>query len=394
MQKTPQVPSRERAWARRSLWVLAVLAALALADYLLDNHWSPKLQTLNEIVPFSDIPVPSSAYVDDVVGKWMTEMTLKEKCDLLRGSVDTKGYTGFVPGIARLGIPSLRMNDGPQGFRGPKKTSTAWPCKCSFFSPELSLTTFQGGLSMATTFWPELVFLVARANGEEFLKKGSNVFLGPGMNMARIARNGRTFEYLAGEDPLLGEVMAATYIKGIQSNVGLIATAKHYVNNEQETDRTRVSATVDDETEWNMYYRPFKASVDAGVESIMCSYNRVNGKQSCASDKIINKDLKGTMNFKGFVMSDWFALTGTVETAVAGTDMEMPIPLYYGDAMKKAVDSGTIAKELVDDKVKRVLTTMVRRNITEANKLDPTVNVTSVEHARLARHAASHSVVL
>jgi beta-glucosidase len=316
--------------------------------------------------------------MQDVVNNWMVELTLKEKCDLLRGSVDTHGYTGFVPGVDRLGIPSMRMNDGPQGFRGPKKTSTAWPC----------------GLAMAATFWPELVYQVAEANGKEFILKGSNVFLGPGMNLARIARNGRNFEYLCGEDPLLGEVMADSYVRGVQSNEGLIATAKHFINNDQETDRTRVNSIVDEETQWNMYYRPFAASVKAGVDSIMCSYNRVNGHQGCASQSTIQRDLEGRMGFQGFVMSDWFAVTGTVDTALAGTDVEMPIPLYYGDALKSAVETGRLPLQVVDDKVRRVLRTIVRRNVTSAAKFNPAVNVTNEVHSRLARFSAASSVVL
>jgi beta-glucosidase len=315
---------------------------------------------------------------DDVVANWMVALTLKEKCELLRGSVDTHGYTGFVPGVPRLGIPSLRMNDGPQGFRGPKKTSTAWPC----------------GLAMATTFWPELVYQVAEANGKEFIQKGSNVFLGPGMNLARIAGNGRNFEYLCGEDPLLGEVMADSYVRGIQSNDGLIATAKHFINNDQETDRTKVNSIVDEETQWNMYYRPFLASVKAGVDSIMCSYNRINGHQGCASQSTIQRDLEGNMGFQGFVMSDWFAVTGTVDTALAGTDVEMPIPLYYGEALKSAVENGKIPAQVVDDKVRRVLTTIVRRNVSTTEKFNPAVNVTNDVHSRLARFSAASSVVL
>jgi beta-glucosidase len=332
-----------------------------------------------------DTDIPSAvgeptreATLEDVVNNWMVELTLKEKCDLLRGSVDTHGYTGFVPGVARLGIPSLRMNDGPQGFRGPKKTSTAWPC----------------GLAMATTFWPELVYQVAEANGREFILKGSNVFLGPGMNLARISKNGRNFEYLCGEDPLVGEVMADSYVRGIQSNQGLIATAKHFINNDQETDRTKVNSIVDEETQWNMYYRPFMAAVKAGVDSIMCSYNRVNGHQGCASQSTIQRDLEGRMGFGGFVMSDWFAVTGTVDTALAGTDVEMPIPLYYGDALKTAVESGRLPLQVVDDKVRRVLSTIVRRNVSMAEKFNPAVNVTNAAHSRLARFSAASSVVL
>lgn len=363
-------------WIKRIAFVLTLLGAAVLLHQQNNKPALHQRKSSKEVPPA--IPAGQTPRVDDTVIRWMSELSLKEKCDLLRGSVDTHGYTGYVPGVPRLGIPSLRMNDGPQGFRGPKKTSTAWPC----------------GLAMATTFDPELVYKVAKANGAEFIKKGSNVLLGPGMNLARIVRNGRTFEYLCGEDPHLGEVMAAAYVTGVQANPGLIATAKHFVNNEQETDRTKVSAIVDEETEWNLYYRPFKASVEAGVESIMCSYNRVNGIQACANQETIKHDLEGRMGFTGFVMSDWFALTGTVDSAIAGTDVEMPIPLFYGDALKTAVETGKVPQSVVDEKVERLLTVIVRRNLTEVESPDSSLNVTSVEHSRLAREAAANSVVL
>jgi hypothetical protein len=122
----------------RAALVMTVLALLGLIDYLVGNSMGPQyvpeeLYSPSLLEAEADTEVNPS-HVNEVVGKWMKELTLKEKCDLLRGSVDTKGYTGFVPGVERLGIPSLRMNDGPQGFRGPRKTSTAWPCKfCSNF---------------------------------------------------------------------------------------------------------------------------------------------------------------------------------------------------------------------------------------------------------------------
>jgi beta-glucosidase len=363
-----------------SLHIRPVLVGLFCTFLVIVAAWLQLADetSIREVDSTPPLAQPEEQAVQDIVNNWMVELTLKEKCDLLRGSVDTHGYTGFVPGVQRLGIPSLRMNDGPQGFRGPKKTSTAWPC----------------GLAMATTFWPELVYQVAEANGKEFILKGSNVFLGPGMNLARNAGNGRNFEYLCGEDPLLGEVMADSYVRGIQSNEGLIATAKHFINNDQETDRTKVNSIVDDETQWNMYYRPFAAAVRAGVDSIMCSYNRVNGHQGCASQSTIQRDLEGRMGFQGFVMSDWFAVTGTVDTALAGTDVEMPIPLYYGDALKTAVESGRIPVQVVDDKVRRVLSTMVRRNVSSAERFNPAVNVTNEVHSRLARFSAASSVVM
>lgn len=311
---------------------------------------------------------------------WLKELTLEEKCNLLRGSLDPHGYTGYVPGVPRLGIPSLRFNDGPQGFRGPKKTSTAWPC----------------GLAMAATFWPELVEKVALATGVEFIQKGANIFLGPGMNIARIPQNGRNFEYLCGEDPFLGEAMASSFVEGLQSNPGLIATAKHYVNNEQETNRQEISAIVDPETEWNLYYRPFLASVRANIGAVMCSYNKINNDPGCSNLQTLTKDLKGTMKFNGFVMSDWFATRDTINSAIGGLDVEMPIPIFYGDALRIAVESKQISESIVNEKVSRVLKTILKFNLTEPHSEDfnPKKNVSNAVHNQLARFSASNGIIL
>merc|ERR1740117_2175090 len=122
------------------------------------------------------------------------------------------------------------------------------------------------------------------------------------MNVARVPRNGRNFEYRSGEDPFLGAAMVGPAIQGIQS-AGVVANAKHWVQNNQETDRgpvAGVDAVVDERTQWEIYYPPFEAAVKAGVGSVMCSYNKVNGKPACGSEAVLMQDLKGRMGFKGW----------------------------------------------------------------------------------------------
>lgn len=140
--------------------------------------------------------------------------------------------------------------------------------------------------------------------GEEFFAKGAAVQLGPGMNVARVPYGGRNFEYISGEDPIVGRELVGEAVKGIQS-AGVMATAKHFADNSQETNRYSVSENLDERTQYEMYYPPFQAAVDAGVGAVMCSYNKINHIWSCENHETLTTDLRDRLGFKGFVMSDW-----------------------------------------------------------------------------------------
>jgi beta-glucosidase len=196
----------------------------------------------------------------------LKQMTLEEKITLLHGPptgpcCQCKGnascaYVGNVAAIPRLKIPPITMNDGPQGFRDNNQpgSTTAWP----------------SGLTMAASWDVDALLKWGVGMGKEFYNKGSNVQLGPGLCLARVPRNGRNFEYLSGEDPMLGYILSQPAIKGIQSE-GVIANAKHYIMNDQETNRGSVSENVDERTRYQMYLPPFAGALDADVGSIMCS---------------------------------------------------------------------------------------------------------------------------
>lgn len=190
------------------------------------------------------------------------------------------------------------MNDGPQGFRSfiHPGTSTQWPC----------------ALNIASSWDRERASVFGTSMAEEFRGKGANVQLGPGMNIARAPLNGRNFEYVSGEDPFLGAAMVEPIVKGIQSQ-GVMANAKHFVDNNQETNRRTVSASVPERAQWEIYYPPFQAAVDAGVLSVMCSYNKINGTYACENKKTLD-DLKLRMGFNGWVIGgDKKALSRIVE---------------------------------------------------------------------------------
>ena len=125
--------------------------------------------------------------------------------------------------------------------------------------------------------------------------------------MHRVARNGRNAEYLSGEEGHLGAILTKQYVEGVQS-VGLAACAKHFALNHQETDRMTTSPYASDRTMFEVYYPPFAAAVDAGVASFMCAYNKINGTQACGNARVLNQHLRGVLGFRGWVMSDWWAL--------------------------------------------------------------------------------------
>ncbi|CAE7748857.1 bglB [Symbiodinium sp. CCMP2456] len=223
-------------------------------------------------------------------------------------------YMGNLPPIPRLGVPPLKLHDAGNGFRnmpgpqGKAGSTVMWPCS----------------LALGASWDVKLVQEVAAEIGREYRGKGSNLILGPSVQVQRVARNGRNFEYMSGEDPYLGAKLSAAYVKGVQGQ-GVMACLKHFAFNEQETNRMTESSVVDERTAWELYYPPFEAGIAAGAGSVMCSYNRVNGTYACANEELLTRDLKQKMGFKGFVMTDWWALHDPAEMSVVrGLDMEMP----------------------------------------------------------------------
>jgi len=276
-------------------------------------------------------------------------MTLEEKLVMLHGPMSgpccscntsaTCAYVGNVLANTRLDIPPLTMNDGPQGFRDnvhPGST-TSWP----------------SGLTMAASWDVEAMMEWGTGMGKEFFAKGANVQLGPGLCLARVPRNGRNFEYLSGEDPFLGYTLVQPVITGIQSQK-VVANAKHYVMNNEETNRGSISAEVDERTRFEMYYPAFAGAVEADVGSIMCSYNKINGVYSCENPDTLAKDLKTTIGFKGFVMSDWGATHST--SIMEGLDIEMPTAKFMNpDDIKAKIANGTATEAAVTESVTRIL---------------------------------------
>ena len=327
------------------------------------------------ILPFLFISSKCSGLQDpSPVPDLVSNMTDIEKFTMLGGAFGL--YVGNIKGVPRLNIPDILMADGPQGFRASLflGSSTQWPCT----------------LNIASSWDRDFALQFGSAMGQEFRDKGANVQLGPGICIARVPRNGRNFEYISGEDPYLGSALVKPIIEGIQSQ-GVMANAKHWVNNNQEINRNSVSVKVSERAQWEIYYPPFQAAVDAGVLSFMCSYNKIDGTWACENKKILD-DLKYRIGFDGWVMSDWGA-THSLEKAVnAGLDQEMGRAEYWKpNLLAQAVEQGTISMDIIDDKVTRMLTSMYKIGLLE-NKFQYGKiwnNVTSDAHNKLARKLCS-----
>lgn len=345
----------------------------------------------------------------------VAQMTLAEKVRLCSGDGNTSTYVGTVKGIPRLDIPDLRMNDGPEGFRAQKPylgTSTQWP----------------SGLTVARAWDRQLMGRWGGALGAEFAGKGADVLFGPGANVARIANGGRSFEYVSGEDPYLGHQLIQPLVASIQQQ-GVIANVKHFLHNDQEGkrdasapfpgnrgDRHSTSAVLDERTRMEIYFPPFEGAVQAGVLSVMCANNLANvsgnvsgdgaSEYACMNGMLINRLLKGSAGFQGFVCSDYDGTRATVDAALGGLDIALPgpgkpfghtqHPDYFGTMLMAAVAAGEVPESTVTDKAVRVVYAMAASGQLDrpARKGWLGANVTSAAHYALARELAAAGSVL
>ena len=282
---------------------------------------------------------------DARVDKLIAAMTLTEKFTLLSGqaeaaSPDKQFQAGYLAGIPRLGIPSLKLTDGPPGVI-TKQDSTG-------------MTATMG---VAATFDADTAKANGKVIGADGRALGQDVMLEPFVNIDRDTSFSRGFNTF-GEDPVLTSAMGAATITGIQSQ-GVMAQAKHYIAYDGGNN-----VDVDQQTLHEIYLAPFAAAVDANVSSIMCSYNVVNGQQACGNSSTLTGILRNELGFDGFVTSDWGANHSTTYLN-DGLDMEMPggggptgtgIPSYFDiGSLTQAVHNGTIQVSRVNEAVGRIL---------------------------------------
>ena len=308
----------------------------------------------------------------------VARMTLDEKIKELHGIHDATGYR-MVPGIPRLGIPDFHMTNGPAGV-GPGGAS-----------PQPPATALPAPIALAATWDPELAHAYGKLEGEESRSLGSQLFESPDINIARVPQGGRVFESF-GEDPYLDSRIAVAAIEGVQST-GIMANVKHFLANNQESDRKSIDEEIGERALREIYLPAFEASIkEAHSASLMCAYPKVNGTFDCENAPFLKGILKHEWDFDGFVLSDWGATHSTVPSALNGLDLEMPTGIYFGDALRKAVDAGQVPVAALDEMLVRRFAKMIEYGDFNAQpKLQP---IPAFEHGAIARKIASQSIVL
>ena len=302
----------------------------------------------------------------------VAQMTLEEKCDYIGGSKD--GF--YIRPIERLGIPLIRMADGPQGVRNNTKS-----------------TLFACGVAAAASWNEDVVYEMGVALGQDSRARGVHILLGPGVNIYRSPLCGRNFEYM-GEDPILAGNTAAQYIKGVQSQ-GVMATVKHFVLNNQEFNRHHVSSDADERTMYEIYFPAFKAAVDAGVASVMSSYNLVNNVHAAENKWLLTDVLRNEWGFQGFVMSDWTSTYSTLGCVRSGLDLEMPQGFCMNyETIKPLIETGVIREKDIDTKVENILSNMIAYGFLDRPQLDTTIKEDNPYSREVAYKLSCESAVL
>ncbi|KAF2014319.1 glycoside hydrolase family 3 protein [Aaosphaeria arxii CBS 175.79] len=369
-------------------------------------------------------PTVDWAHGQQRADEFIKKLHISEKTYLVTGAASFPGMgcIGVIAPIPRLNFTGICLQDGPTGLNRNDLISV-----------------FPSGITVGATWDRQLMYERGSALGQEFRGKGANVFLGyhphsPGP-LGRHPLGGRNWEGFS-PDPYLSGVAMAKTIEGVQEQ-GVQANAKHYIGNEQETQRSATvidgvtvnaySSNIDDRTMHELYLWPFANAIRAGVASVMCSYNRVNGTHSCENSHTVDGLLKKELGFQGFVVSDWSATRSLAKAVLAGQDMNMPGPAdldgfrtgktLWGINLEAAVRNGTVPESRLDDMVRRILSpyfalgqdkgyptvdpTSALAMAAQYNRQVPLANVGAVEardvrgtHAELIREMGAAGTVL
>jgi len=314
----------------------------------------------------------------DIIESLLKQMTRTEKVSLLAGT-----NMWYTVAVERLGIPSLKMTDGPNGARGAGSLTAG-----------VKTTCFPSGISLASTWNTDLLERVGQALADEAKMKGARVLLGPTVNIQRSPLGGRNFECFS-EDPFLSARLAVAYITGLQRE-GVGASVKHYVCNDEEFERTSISSEVRERVMREIYLQPFEAAVrEAGSWTIMASYNLVNGIAASESPYLLTKILREEWGFDGVVVSDWFeSVKSTAPSVNAGLDLEMPSPRFRGEKLLAAVERGEVTDETLETSVRRILLLLDKAGLFEHVEAGPEQAIDLPERRALVREAAAEGIVL
>ena len=322
---------------------------------------------------------PAAAQSPEKIQALVRRMTLEEKISLLHGARDPKelGQAGYWPGLPRLGIPPLRLADGPAGIN-VNQDATGMPAP----------------VGLAATFSVTAARLFGVVMGRDAKALRQDILLAPHINIVRdplFRRNHTTF----GEDPLLNAQLGAAEVAGIESQ-GVMAQVKHFAAYNGSDN-----VIIDERTLHEIYLPPFEAAVRAGAASVMCAYNRINGRSACENADLENGVLRGQWSFTGFVTSDWGAVRSPMALA-DGADLEMPGREiagraggpYFGSALKAAVESGAIPLSAIDQALRRILAQMDRFHLLDAQPPARPASIDIEADGKIVREIAEQGAVL
>ena len=300
------------------------------------------------------------------------KMTLDEKIAYIGGY-----ESWYVRAIDHLGLPAVRMADGPQGVRNNTKS-----------------TLYPSGIAAAATWDAELIHQMGVSLGKDARARGVHILLGPGANIYRSPLCGRNFEYF-GEDPFLAGEIAASYIKGVQS-MGVMACIKHFAGNNQEWARHSVSSDIDERTLHEIYFPAFEKAVKEGnVATIMTSYNPLNSVHASESRYLNQEVLRDMWNFNGFVMSDWTSCYSPVNVIRWGVDLEMPYAkCLKPELIKQLVEQGVIDERALDIKCQNIIQTIFAFEFDKREQLDSTLPQNNPECDAVAHKLSQGAVVM
>lgn len=333
-------------------------------------------------------PVMSYEEAEAKANEILKSLTLEEKLSM------TQGHNRFFfPGVPEKGLPYIYTTDASMGVKNKQHLHDAGEVILAERT-----TQFPAFIMLAATFNPDLAYKYGHAVGEEARMAGAGVILGPGMNIYRNARCGRNFEYL-GEDPHLAASIIYDYVTGMQST-GTLACAKHFLGNQTEFYRRRSNSIIDERAIMEIYTPAFKAAIDAGVATVMTAYNQLNGEWAGESKYVITDLLRGTLGFKGMVMSDWNSIYDWKNVILSGQNLDMPgEDMFY--IKKKPADlvaEGVVTEKDIENMIRPTIATCIRWGLYDrynsGKQYDKSLEAKLPAHLEISYQTAAEGAVL
>lgn len=333
-------------------------------------------------------PVMSYEEAEAKANEILKSLTLEEKLSM------TQGHNRFFfPGVPEKGMPYIYTTDASMGVKNKQHMHDA-----SEIILAERTTQFPAFIMLAATFNPDLAYKYGHAVGEEARMAGAGVILGPGMNIYRNARCGRNFEYL-GEDPYLAASIIYDYVTGMQST-GTLACAKHFLGNQTEFYRRRSNSIIDERAIMEIYTPAFKAAIDAGVATVMTAYNQLNGEWAGESKYVITDLLRGTLGFKGMVMSDWNSIYDWKNVILSGQNLDMPgeDAFYIKKKPADLVAEGVVTEQDIENMIRPTIATCIRWGLYDrynsGKQYDRSLEAKLPAHLQISYQTAAEGTVL